>query len=130
MMTPEEFAHWAFWRRGASTSGPSPSIQWDQQSIEEVRNEEQAWIAYRLCYGPAPDGQYPAVLPIPQPDPLMAVAPTTMGTELARALEDYITTIIDSWDDTRQATAYLYLNRSGMTLDKARAIRVKAGMSE
>ena len=62
-----------------------------------------------------------------KPSPLIE---TKMSDELGRAMEDYIVTIIDSWDEVRQATAYWYLNRSGMTLARARAIRVKAGLSD
>ena len=70
-----------------------------------------------------------AVHPVATPslDPQMAMK---LSDELGRALEDYIVTIVGSWDDVRQATAYLWLNKSGMTLERAHQIRVKAGLSD
>lgn len=42
-------------------------------------------------------------------------------------LEDKIRQLIDGWTEEEQATAYLYLYASGMDLEKARKIRLRAG---
>jgi len=42
-------------------------------------------------------------------------------------IEDKVRQTIDSWTEEEQATAYWYLYASGMNLEKAKAIRRKAG---
>jgi hypothetical protein len=42
-------------------------------------------------------------------------------------IEDKIRQTIDGWTEEEQATAYWYLYASGMNLEKAKAIRRKAG---
>lgn len=53
-----------------------------------------------------------------------------LSTEAGKAMEDYLVTVIDAWDDLRKATAYRYLHAQGMNLQKAHEIRVKAGLSD
>ena len=62
----------------------------------------------------------------------MAVAaPTKMTSELVRNIEDQVRELIDKLPTLEHtATLYLQLHAEGMTLERARAIRVKAGMSD
>ena len=66
----------------------------------------------------------------PNPDELrQGLYMERLSPTASKALEDYVTAIIDAWDETRKATAYAYLHAQGMTIAKARALRVKAGLS-
>lgn len=60
-------------------------------------------------------------------DPTWASGHSPLDKAKRDAIEDKIRQIIDSWTTEEQATAYWYLFASGMNLEKAKAIRRRAG---
>ena len=53
--------------------------------------------------------------------------PTVSDPDARLQLEDKIRHIIDSWTEEEKATAYWYLFASGMTVEKAKTVRRRAG---
>lgn len=64
--------------------------------------------------------------PIPNHMPQQAKAARQLSREDARALEDKIIALVDTWSEAERATAYFLLHKGGMTLDRAAEIRRKA----
>jgi hypothetical protein len=66
---------------------------------------------------------------IPWGSPVTTSVPTSSSQSKTDRdqLEDKIRQLIDGWTKEEQATAYVYLYASGMDLEKARKIRLRAG---
>ncbi len=63
----------------------------------------------------------------PQTGPALASGSMRLDKAHREQIEDKVRQTIDSWTEEEQATAYWYLYASGMNLEKAKAIRRKAG---
>jgi hypothetical protein len=49
--------------------------------------------------------------------------------EVLKALEDKVRERVAGWNELRQAVTYQHLNACGMTLEKSKSIRRKAGFN-
>ena len=58
------------------------------------------------------------------------VEQTKPNADDIKKMEDAIVETIEAMEDLRRATVYFYLHASGMTLDKAKDIRRKAGATQ
>lgn len=54
-------------------------------------------------------------------------SPAALDSGARLQLEDKIRQIVDGWTEEEKATAYWYLFASGMTVEKAKTIRRRAG---
>ena len=64
------------------------------------------------------------------PSPTTAEVTTAAARqEMIKAMEDHLVEVIEAMDDLSRATIYFYLHALGMTLEKARDIRRKAGVT-
>jgi hypothetical protein len=54
-------------------------------------------------------------------------SPAVADPDARLLLEDKIRHVIDSWTEEEKATAYWYLFASGMTVEKAKTVRRRAG---
>jgi hypothetical protein len=66
-------------------------------------------------------------VPLGQASSVTPATHTALDKSDRLQMEDKVRQTVDGWTEEEKATAYLYLYASGMSLDKAKIIRRKAG---
>lgn len=66
-------------------------------------------------------------IPVGQASSVTPASQTALDKANRLQIEDKVRQTVDGWTEEEKATAYLYLYASGMSLDKAKIIRRKAG---